>query len=142
MNLVLRPADMADDLSRYVHTSDDGLFQFEVAVKGARCANCIAKIETGVHALAGVSDARLNLSTGKLTVAWRLGAASPHAVLRRVRDLGYDAQPFDAATALSSGEEEGRLLLRCMAASGFGTVFVMGLADAIWYGGGDMAAAT
>ena len=28
------PTDLADDLSRYVHLRDDGVFQFEVAVKG------------------------------------------------------------------------------------------------------------
>ncbi len=142
VNLALRSADMADDLSRHLLPGDDGNCQFEIAVKGARCANCIAKIETGVRALAGVSEARLNLSTGKLTVGWKRGAASPHAVLRRIRDLGYEAQPFDAAATLSSGEQEGRLLLRCMAIAGFGTVFIMGLADAVWYGGGDMEAAT
>ncbi|MGZ5920513.1 MAG: heavy metal translocating P-type ATPase [Rhizomicrobium sp.] len=135
MTLALRPTDLADDLSRYIHRRDDGVFQFEVAVKGARCANCIAKIEAGVTGVAGVSEARLNLSTGKLTVNWKLAAASPHAVLRRIRDLGYEAQPFDAAASLNADEGEGRMLLRCLAVSAFGTVFTMGLTDAIWYGG-------
>ena len=45
-----------------------GEARLELAVKGARCANCIAKIEKGLKSLDGVTDARLNLSTGKLAV--------------------------------------------------------------------------
>jgi Cu2+-exporting ATPase len=139
--LIFSSPDIADDLSRYLHPRRDGGQQFEIAVKGARCANCLAKIETGVKAIAGVSEARLNLSTGKLTVNWGGNAVSPHAVLRRVRDLGYDAQPFEAEAVLDANAREGRLLLRCLAVSGFATVFIMGLTDSIWYGD-DMAAET
>ncbi len=142
MTLSLRPSEFVDDLSRYIRHPVDGAYRFEVAVKGARCANCIAKIEAGVKGLAGVTEARLNLSTGKLSVGWSLAATSPHAVLRRIRDLGYDAQPFDAGETLSADEGEGRLLLTCLAVSAFGTVFTMGLTDAVWYGGADMGAAT
>lgn len=140
MTVALHSADTADDLSRYIHRRDDGVKQFEILVRGARCAHCIAKIETGAKGLAGVTEARLNLSTGKLTVGWKHPAASPHAVLRRIRDLGYDAQPFDAATTLNAEEGEGRMLLHCLAVSAFGTVFTVGLTDAIWYGSRDMSA--
>lgn len=132
--LNLAPADVADDLSRYIHPAVGGERNFEIAVKGAHCAGCIAKIEGGVKGIAGVSAARLNLSTGKLTVAWRDDAVKPQMVLRRVRDLGYEAQPFEAPAVLDAEAHEGRMLLRCLAVSGFATVFIMGLTDAIWYG--------
>jgi len=128
-----------DDLSGLLRKGPAGAYAFEVAVKGARCANCIAKIERGVSALQGVDQARLNLSSGKLTV---LGHdLAPQQVLKRVRDLGYEAQPFEAEEVLGAEDAEGRMLLRCLAVSGFATVFVMGLTDAIWYGGGDLALA-
>lgn len=139
MTVALRPTDIADDLSRYVHRRGDGLDEFEILVKGARCANCIAKIETGVKGVEGVKRARLNLSTGKLVVGSAGG--SPHAILRRVRDLGYDAQPFEAEASLGAEEAEGRLLLHCIAAAAFGTIFIMGLTDAVWYGGADLESA-
>ena len=132
--LIPPAADIADDLSRYLHPPTKGQQRFEIAVKGARCAGCIAKIEGGVKAITGISDARLNLSTGRLTVVWPDGAAQPQAVLRRVRDLGYEAQPFDAPDVLNAETNEGRMLLRSMAVSGFATVFIMGLTDAVWYG--------
>jgi Cu2+-exporting ATPase len=140
MTLPLRPADIADDLTRYVH-ADGGARSFEVAVQGARCAGCIAKIETGVRGIEGVREARLNLSTGKLSVGWDGASVSPQAILKRVRDLGYGAQPFDAGTTLAGDAAYGRLLLRCLALAAFGTVFTMGLTDALWYGGDDMGAA-
>lgn len=121
-------------LARFIHAGKDGVPRFEAAIKGARCASCIAKIENGVRALPGVTDARLNLSTGKLLTSWR-GLPDPQAVLQRVRDLGYEAQPFDAPQAMNAAEREGRFLLRCLAVAGFGTIFVMGLTDSIWYGG-------
>jgi Cu2+-exporting ATPase len=139
MTAALRPIDIADDLSRHLHHHSDGSEEFEILVKGARCANCIAKIETGVKGVAGVRVARLNLSTGKLVV--RSVGSSPHAILRRVRDLGYEAQPFEADAVLGAEEAEGRFLLHCMAASAFGTIFIMGLTDAVWYGSADIGAA-
>ena len=122
-----------DDLSRYLRRAADGADTFEVAVKGARCANCIAKIEKGVGAITGVEQVRLNLSTGKLVVASR--SVAPQKILRRVLDLGYDARPFEAAESLDAEAAEGQMLLRCLAVSGFATVFVMGLTDGIWYSG-------
>lgn len=144
LTLSLSSPEIADDLSRYVRKDADGVSTFEVAVKGARCANCIAKIEAGIGGIAGVTNARLNLSTGKLAVAWRGNAVSPKFVVQRVRALGYEAQPYDAGTSIDASAREGRLLLRYLAVAGLGTSFVIGLTDAIWYGGSDneMNAAT
>jgi len=138
LNLYRPRADIADDLSALLRRGPGGADLFEVAVKGARCANCIAKIERGVGALPGVELVRLNLSSGKLTIQGI--KIAPSLILKRVRDLGYEAQPFEAEEVLGADESEGRLLLRSLAVSGFATVFVMGLTDSIWYGGGDLDA--
>ena len=127
---------LADDVSRYLRPAGAGAQQFDVMVKGASCAGCIAKIERGVKAISGVENARLNLSTGKLAVT---GAhLSPAAILNRIQDLGYGAQPFDAGEILDEGEKQSRILLVCLAVSGFATVFTMGLTDAVWYGGDEL----
>jgi P-type Cu2+ transporter len=131
--------ESADDLSALVRRDSNGADAFEVAVKGARCAGCIAKIEQGLGAIPGVEQVRLNLSSGKLAVVSR--SVPPQVILRRVRDLGYEAQPFEAAETLTAEKAEGRLLLRCLAVSGFATVFAMGLTDAVWYSG-DLAGST
>ena len=74
----------ADDLSALIRPGTGGTDSFEVAVKGARCAGCIAKIEQGVSAIPGVENARLNLSTGKLTVLGR-AIAPPSRLKLKVR---------------------------------------------------------
>jgi Cu2+-exporting ATPase len=130
---------LADDISRYLRPSGGGAQQFDVMVKGASCAGCIAKIERGVKALPGIENARLNLSTGKLAVTGI--HLSPAAILHRVQDLGYGAQPFDAGEILDEGEKQSRILLLCLAVSGFATVFTMGLTDAVWYGGDELGVA-
>lgn len=123
------------DLSAFVHHEENGNSLFEAAVSGARCAGCIAKIEGGIRAIPGVTEARLNLSTGKLSVRWNDDQVAPQAVLERVRNLGYQAQPFAADRHADATAREGRKLLRGLALSGFASVFVMGLTDAVWYGG-------
>jgi Cu2+-exporting ATPase len=132
--------EAADDLSALIRPGAGGVDSFEVAVKGASCAGCIAKIERGVGVMPGVENARLNLSTGKLTVLGR--AIVPQLILRRIRNLGYEAHPFEAAETLTAVKDEGRFLLRCLAVAAFGTIFSMGLTDAVWYGGADLPDAT
>jgi Cu2+-exporting ATPase len=132
---------LGGDYAAFVRTDPDGAPSIDIAVKGARCANCLAKIESGVAAIPGVGGARLNLSTGKLHVTWRGKPVAPGAILERLTALGYEAAPFEAAASLQADEREGRNLLRYLAVAGFGTVFVVGLTDAVWYGG-DMSAAT
>lgn len=139
LNLSLSQPSMRDDLSRYMRRAENGSDSFEVSIKGARCANCIAKIEKGVAAIPGVENVRLNLSTGKLLVVSQ--GVAPQKILQRVQDIGYEAQPFEAADTLNADEAEGQFLLRCLAVSGFATVFVMGLVEGIWYGP-DMAHST
>ena len=139
VNLSLSQPILRDDLSHFLRRAENGSDSFEILVKGARCANCIAKIEKGVGAIAGVENVRLNLSTGKLLVVSR--GVAPQKILRRVQDIGYEAQPFEAADTLNADEAEGQFLLRCLAVSGFATVFVMGLAEGIWFGA-DMADST
>jgi Cu2+-exporting ATPase len=130
------------DPAPFVRHDAKGVAKLELLVKGARCANCLAKIENGVKALDGVHEARLNLSTGKLAVTWTDGKLAPSAILQCVSELGYDARAYDPAAYLENEKDEGRALLTCLAVAGFGSVFVVGLTDAIWYGGGDMSEAT
>ena len=122
------------DLSRFLSRRPDGTVTFDALVKGAHCAGCLAKIEKGVGALPGVASARLNLSTGKLAIVGSAGL-KPDFVLQRLHDLGYEGVPFEAGASLDEDAREGRFLLHCLVVAAFGTVFTMGLTDAIWYGG-------
>lgn len=120
----------------------EGRARLELIVFGARCAGCIAKIEKGLKALNGVEDARLNLSTGRLSVSWS-GPLAPRKVAETIAALGYRTAPFDPQTEAQASDEEGRRLLRCLAVAGFATANVMLLSVSVWAGhDGDMGQAT
>jgi P-type Cu2+ transporter len=101
-------------------------------VRGARCAGCLSKIERGVASLKGVTSARLNLSTGRLSVTWHKDQTDPRAIVQRVVDLGYQAQPFDPGIAQSQVDKEGRHLLICMAVAAFAAMNIMMFSVPIW----------
>jgi Cu2+-exporting ATPase len=140
----LAPGDSAAeriDPSPFVRTSDRR-HSLELAVTGARCAGCIAKIEGALGKLDGVDTARLNLSTGKLTVTWT-GGLSPAAIIDRLTALGYGAVPFDPQQTLDDETRRSRYLLRCMAVAGFATANIMLLSVGVWSAqGADMGEAT
>ncbi|MCG8442125.1 MAG: heavy metal translocating P-type ATPase, partial [Caulobacterales bacterium] len=121
------------DPSAFVREAADGA-RLELLVRGARCGGCIAKIEGGLAALDGLRSARLNLSTGKLSVRFDPTRLPPRAVTEELARLGYHAAPFDPATALKSEDAVGRRLLRCMAVAGFAAANVMLLSVSVWAG--------
>lgn len=134
-------ADRRPDPSPFVRHSR-GRAVLELSVKGAKCAGCIRKIESGLLAVFGVEDARLNLSTGRLTIAWRPGSVEPRTVLATLDGLGYEAVPFDPEKAQARVDEEGRFLLRCLGVSAFASMNVMLLSVAVWAGFGEMEVGT
>lgn len=122
------------DPAPFVRRDAGGVSKLELAVKGMRCAGCIAKIERGVSALPGVEEARVNLSTAKLAVRWRGPRTSAEAIVTRVGELGFEAFPYDPAAVLRQDDEEGRFLLRCLAVAGFAASNVMFLSICVWAG--------
>jgi Cu2+-exporting ATPase len=111
-------------------------------VQGAKCAACISKIERGLLALPGVSDARLNLSTGRLRVAWAPGVIEAKVVTNLLTSLGYGAAAFDPEAAKRQVDEEGRNLLRYLAVAGFAAMNIMMFSVPVWSGDGEMGEGT
>ncbi|MFN3522776.1 MAG: heavy metal translocating P-type ATPase [Phenylobacterium sp.] len=122
------------DLSGFLRPRAEGGQSLELLVRGARCANCLAKIEREVAALPGVTQARLNLTTGKLVVGFADGAGDPAAVIRTLENAGYPATPYDPGQAQAAHDKEGRRLLLAMAVAGFGAGNVMMFSVPVWAG--------
>jgi len=128
-------AGAGPDLSAFLKPREGGAKGIDLLVQGARCANCMAKIEKGVAALPDVEAARLNLTSGKLTVTFRTGAvANPGAVLTTVEGLGYSATPFDPGAAVEAHDREGRRLALALGVAAFGAGNAMMFSVPLWAG--------
>lgn len=126
--------DATPDYSAFLKPALDGGATFDLLVKGARCAACMAKIEGGVTALPGVSSARLNLTSGKLTVGFEGRSGDPGRVMSTLEKLGYEAAPYDPGQAAAAQDLEGRRLTLALGVAAFGAGNAMMFSVPIWAG--------
>lgn len=126
----------------FVTREEDGVSALHLVVGGMHCAGCIAKIERAVGALPHVTEARVNLSTGRLRARWSdADAEMPARIAQTVRDLGFTASPFNPQLVAQTEADVERGLMRAMAVAGFAAANIMLLSVAVW-SGADMDAAT
>ena len=137
----LAPTDIVDP-SPFVRRSTDGANALFLNVKGAHCGGCISKIENGLVAIPDVEAARLNLSTGRLSVKWRGDKLDPKAIVEKITTLGFEASAFDPEAAAQEKDNESRFLLRCLAVAGFAAANIMLLSVSVWAGHDEMGPAT
>ena len=82
------------DLSLFATPAGDGMLGIELAVDGIACGGCIARIESAMKRLPGVTEARLNFTNRRLHVAWTDGAVTPAQILQVLEHSGYHGHPF------------------------------------------------
>src|SRR5206468_2211527 len=121
------------DFSHYVRDAGLGLSHIDLAVEGVSCAGCMSKIERGLSAMPHVTLARVNLTDRRVALEWK-GALDPARFIDRLAELGYNAYPFETASAEASENEQSRFLLRCLGVAAFATMNVMMLSIPVWSG--------
>jgi len=128
--------DAADrpDMSAFLSRTGDGHARLELLVTGARCAGCISKIEREIGRLPGVETARLNLSTGRLSLGLSDIGVDPGRIISALDRLGYPSTPYDPGAALVQRDREGRRLILALAVAGFGAMNAMMFSVPIWAG--------
>ncbi len=124
----------AIDLSLYAKPESDGTVGMDVAVEGIACGACIARIETAVKRLPGVTEARVNFTNRRLHVAWSEALTEPSQILKTLEANGYRGHPFVAQRAEQEEAAEARRLTRCLAVAGFAAMNVMLLSVSVWSG--------
>ena len=124
----------AIDLSLYAKPETDGTVGMDVAVEGIACGACIARIETAVKRLPGVTEARVNFTNRRLHVAWSDALTEPAQILKTLEANGYRGHPFVAQRAEQEEAAEARRLTRCLAVAGFAAMNVMLLSVSVWSG--------
>ena len=122
------------DLSRFVAATAEGHGRLELLVRGARCAACLSKVEKAAAAAPGVSAARLNLTSGKLSVTFKAASGDPNAVIQAVEAVGYGAGLYDPEAASAVQDREGRRLTVALGVAGFGVGNVMMFSVPVWAG--------
>jgi len=121
------------DLSLYVEHRD-GIAHIDLAVEGIACGACIRKIESGVKALPGILDARLNFANRRLAVDWREGQLDAARVVAALDRIGYRAHPFRPERAELDEARHAAWLMRCLAVAGFAAMNIMLLSVSVWSG--------
>lgn len=130
------------DFAPHVRRVGD-LSHLDLVVIGARCGGCLAKIERGLSELPSVRQARMNLSTSRLHVAWDGAPTKASQIADTLKELGFESGPIQANDDVDiQHKSETRTLLLCMAVAAFGLMNVMMLSVAVWSGGQDMATST
>ncbi|GAA0573738.1 heavy metal translocating P-type ATPase [Caenispirillum bisanense] len=141
----LKPEDEAVvDVSAHVQEEADGRRTLHLMVEGMHCAACVWLIETLLGRQPGVTQARVNMTTRRLTLQWDPAAApegAPAALVAPVLQVGYRLVPFDPQALGREGLKAEKELLRAMAVAGFAAGNVMLFSVSVW-SGADMGWAT
>lgn len=110
----------------------------DLLVQGAVCAGCITRIESGLREDARVTAARLNLSTGRLSLSWTGERAAALGFVDQLEGMGYPATAYQPETGDDPKKREERRLMRALAVAGFAMANVMLLSVSVWSGDGEM----
>ena len=73
-----------------------GLRQSDLSVPAIHCGGCIQTIEKALNALPGIEQARVNLSSRRVTIRWRADGTPP-PLIETMRAAGYEAHLYDIA---------------------------------------------
>ena len=108
-----------------------GLRQTDLSVPTIHCGGCIQTIEKALGALPGVEQARVNLSTKRVTIRWRADGTPP-PFIETLRAVGYEAHLYDVAADSKDGAVAE--LVRALAVAGFAASNIMMLSVSVWSG--------
>ena len=109
--------------------------QSDFHVPGMHCIACVRRIEKRLHNLPFVSDARANLSTGRVRVTWSVISGNAQAISQAIAEEGFEHTVLQNGIA-GADEDQAyqRHLLVCLGVAGFAAANVMLLSVSVWSG--------
>ena len=122
------------DFSHYTRRTPEGSASMDVVVDGIHCGGCIGRIERSLKSVPGLADARLNFTNRRLTLTWTGSDFDPNEAIRMLEQMGYQANPFRQQSGEEDEARQSKLLLRCLAVSGFAAMNIMLLSVSVWSG--------
>ncbi|BBT39417.1 heavy metal translocating P-type ATPase [Pseudomonas putida] len=109
--------DRADVQQAFVRHQDE-LSEATLMIEGISCAACGWLIEKHLRNVAGVAEARLNLSNHRLLVSWDDRQLPLSQLLAELRQIGYAAHPYQPDQAAERLAQENRRALRRLGVAG------------------------
>lgn len=134
-----RPLKPDDDLqprdyALHVRADSNGSHELHLMVDGVQCAACVWLIEAVLRRQSGVTRARVNMTTRRLTIVWQGTPEDAERIVTPVLHLGYRLVPYDPAILSAENDQRTKELLRALAIAGFAAGNVMLLSVSIWAG--------
>ncbi|WP_238257762.1 heavy metal translocating P-type ATPase [Methylobacterium gnaphalii] len=77
-----------------------------IGIDGMTCASCVARVERALGALPGVTQANVNLATGRAELHHAAGTLALRDVEEAVRDAGYEPRKAGSAATDAPSREE------------------------------------
>ncbi|MDD2092138.1 heavy metal translocating P-type ATPase [Pseudomonas guariconensis] len=109
--------DRADVQQAFVRHQGE-LSESTLMIEGISCAACGWLIEKHLRNVAGVAEARLNLSNHRLLVSWDDRQLPLSQLLAELRQIGYAAHPYQPDQAAECLAQENRSALRRLGVAG------------------------
>ncbi len=128
------PIVSGSDPTAFVQCLPDGTARINLMVENIHCGGCVRKIETALNAREETINARVNLTTRRLTIMWKGGVDLGRRYVAELAKLGFPAQAFDPEKLNSEDQKQERALLTAMGIAGFAAANVMLLSVAVWSG--------
>ncbi len=122
------------DYSTFLKQNGTGRPLLDLAVEGIVSADAITDIEGALRHMPGLTSARLNLTTRRLSTEWATPDCDPAPAIATLEKLGYRVAPFTSDRAETDEDRRTKWLLRCLAVSGFAAINVMLLSVSVWAG--------
>ncbi|MCE4226134.1 copper-translocating P-type ATPase [Methylobacterium sp. C25] len=77
-----------------------------IGIDGMTCASCVGRVERALGALPGVTQASVNLATGRAELRHAAGTLALSTVEEAVRAAGYEPRTVDDATGVTPERQE------------------------------------
>jgi len=126
--------DNPDVEAKFVDRGDDGLKHASLIIDGITCSACAWLIEHRLAQVPGVVEATVNYNTHRAALSWRPDRTRLSDILRRIREIGYRAQPFDPAAHEDIARRENRGYLLRIGVTGALGMQIMMIATAMYFG--------
>ncbi len=105
--------------------------QIKLSLKDISCASCVKTIETALNQVDGVENAQVNFAEKTAVI---IGNVSSDTLISAIKNVGYDAEPFEKFDIIEEEQEEFvrfRMLMRKFIVAGiFGVIFyILGITN-------------